>query len=68
MTDPAPRLAPRSAVAVADLELLRLARTDLDEIQAESPASIADRLRGLASFLPNRSEPEGPVRIGDAGR
>jgi hypothetical protein len=55
-------------VAVADLELLRLARTDLDEIQAESPASIADRLRGLASFLPNRSEPEGPVRIGDAGR
>jgi hypothetical protein len=55
-------------VAVADLELLRLARTDLDESTAESSASFADRLRGLAAFLPNRAEPEGPVRIGDAGR
>jgi hypothetical protein len=68
VTESAPRLAPRSAVAAADLELLRVARTNLDELEAPSGGSFADRLRGLAAFLPTRPEPEGPepvVRIGE---
>lgn len=63
MTDPAPRLAPRSAVAAADFELLRVARTDLAEAEAPA-ASLAGRIRReLAAFRVGRPEAER-----DAGR
>jgi hypothetical protein len=44
------RLAPRSAGAVADTELLRVARTDLDEPETVARLSLADRIRDLAPF------------------
>lgn len=50
MSDLALRLAPRSAVATADVELLRLART---EITAPAPAvapSLVGRIRDRASI------------------
>jgi hypothetical protein len=43
VTDPTRRIAPRSAVAVADTRLLRAARTDL--VSDASTPSIIDRLR-----------------------
>ena len=55
MTDLA-RLAPRSAGAVADTELLRVARTDFDDTEIAAQLSFADRIRGLASFRPLRSD------------
>jgi len=61
-----PRLAPRSAGAVADLELLRAARTAPDEADAEAVWSVVDRLRGLASLRPARPsafERSVPVRL-----
>lgn len=48
MIDPALRPAPRSVVAIADLELLRVARTQLDEPRPPAGISIGERLRGLA--------------------
>ena len=63
MTDLA-RLAPRSAGAVADTELLRVARTDLDDPETAAQLSFADRIRGLASFRPLRSDDASePVRL-----
>jgi hypothetical protein len=45
------RLTPRSAVAIADTELLRVARTQpLPEDGADQP-SLADRIRGLLTRL-----------------
>ena len=64
MTDLA-RLAPRSAGAVADTELLRVARTDLADQETVVEPSLADRIRGLTSFRPVRSSVETtePVRV-----
>ncbi|HKF84453.1 MAG TPA: hypothetical protein VKB30_01600 [Candidatus Limnocylindrales bacterium] len=64
MTDLA-RLAPRSAGAVADTELLRVARTDLDEAETAAHLTIADRIRGLAALRPIRSPDVAsvPVRL-----
>jgi len=63
------RLAPRSAGAVADTELLRVARTDLDDPETAARLSLTDRIRGLASYRPLRSPEDsaGPVRL-DARR
>ncbi|HET7829733.1 MAG TPA: hypothetical protein VFL03_09230 [Candidatus Limnocylindrales bacterium] len=47
MTDLA-RLAPRSAGAVADTELLRVARTDLDDPETSVRLTLTDRIRDLA--------------------
>lgn len=65
MTDLVPRLAPRSAGAVADTELLRVARTDLSDPESPASTGLAGRLRGLAAFRPTRPTPEdrGPVRL-----
>ncbi len=64
MTDLA-RLAPRSAGAVADTELLRVARTDLDEPETAAQVTIADRIRELRNLRPLRStdDASGPVRL-----
>jgi hypothetical protein len=56
MIDPAPRLAPRSVVAIADLELLRVARAELDDPSAPAGLSVGTRLRGLARFAGRRSD------------
>ena len=64
MTDLA-RLAPRSAGAVADTELLRVARTELDDPEASARLSLADRLRELAPFrvLRPADDSSTPVRL-----
>ncbi len=49
MTDVVPHLAPRSVVAIADLELLRVARTDIDVREIATPAGVRGRIRGLVS-------------------
>lgn len=54
MTDTSPRLAPRSAVAAADLELLRVARTELDSPEAPASASFTGRLLAFARFVVSR--------------
>lgn len=59
MTDPAPRLAPRSVGAVADFELLRVARTEFDEPEGGGSLSLADRIRDLAPFRALRASGEG---------
>jgi hypothetical protein len=61
------RLAPRSAGAVADTELLRVARTDLEDPDASTERTLADRIRELAGLRPLRapdvaSEPVRPDR------
>ena len=64
MTDLA-RLAPRSAGAVADTELLRVARTDLDDPETAAQLSLSERIRVLTSFRPLRSSDDTsmPVRL-----
>jgi len=59
------RLAPRSAGAVADTELLRVARTDLGDPETAAQLSISDRIRVLAAFRPLRSSDDtsAPVRL-----
>lgn len=66
MTDRLPRLAPRSVGAVVDLELLRVARTELDAAETAATLTLADRIRGLAAFRVSRAdEDEGEVvRLG----
>jgi hypothetical protein len=54
LSDTAPRLAPRSAVAVADLELLRVARHDLGDPETVAAVGLADRIRGLPIFRAQR--------------
>jgi hypothetical protein len=65
VTDPAPRLAPRSVAAAADFELLRVARTDLDEPETAATLTIADRIRGLAGL---RARRPGDAGIAGSGR
>jgi hypothetical protein len=59
------RLAPRSAGAVADTELLRVARTDLDDPETAAQLSLSERIRVLTSFRPLRSSDDTstPVRL-----
>ena len=48
MSDTEPRLAPRSAGAIADTELLRVALADIAGAGADGPLTLAERIR---SFL-----------------
>jgi hypothetical protein len=59
------RLAPRSAGAVADIELLRVARTDLDDPEASARLSLTDRIRDLAPLRALRptDDRSTPVRL-----
>jgi hypothetical protein len=59
------RLAPRSAGAVADTELLRVARTELADPEASAHLSLADRIRDLAPFRARRPSDDrsAPVRL-----
>ena len=59
MSDVAPRLAPRSVAAAADFELLRVARTDLDELETAATPSLVDRIRGRAAFRATRQPGNG---------
>ena len=45
------RLTPRSAVTIADTELLRVARTQPLPEHADDQPSLADRIRGLLTRL-----------------
>ncbi|HSP20416.1 MAG TPA: hypothetical protein VLQ79_12925 [Myxococcaceae bacterium] len=55
MSDPVPRLTPRSEGAVADAELLRVALTDIAIMAPSSDASLTGRIRALLARL-TRSE------------
>lgn len=68
MSDLAPRLAPRSAVASADFELLRVARHDLDEPETAATLTLADRIRGLAAFRATRTSEDGAPGLMHPGR
>jgi hypothetical protein len=59
VSDPAPRLAPRSSAAAADFELLRVARTDLEEPETAATLTLADRIRGLSAFRALRPTDDG---------
>jgi hypothetical protein len=66
LTDTTTRLTPRSAGAAADFELLRVARTELDDQDSRATLSLADRIRGLALFRaasPSEDDTAGPVRL-----
>lgn len=45
MTESTTRLTPRSAGAIADTELLRVARTDIAPPEPVAGVSLADRIR-----------------------
>ena len=64
MTDLA-RLAPRSAGAAADTELLRVARTEFDDTETAVQVSLADRIRELRNLRPLRSSDDSsaPARL-----
>ena len=47
MSDTEPRLAPRSAGAIADTELLRVALTDIGGAGADGPLTLAERIRAV---------------------
>ena len=51
MSDAPMRLTPRSAVTIADTELLRVARTQPLPEHAEDQPTLADRLRTLLTRL-----------------
>ena len=58
MSDTEPRLAPRSAGAIADTELLRVARTDVAGAEADGPLTLAERIRSvLVRFARSDAEP-----------
>jgi len=57
------RLAPRSAGADADTELLRVARTDLDDPETSVQLSLADRIRELRNLRPLRAGHEAPAPV-----
>jgi len=63
------RLAPRSAGAVADTELLRAARTDLDDPETATQLSLSERIRVLTSYRPLRASDDTatPVRLDRPG-
>jgi hypothetical protein len=67
LTDLVPRLTPRSAVAIADTELLRVARTDLVEPETAVSRTLADRIRGLAAFRAERPTDDERAATTDAG-
>ena len=56
MSDTAPRLAPRSAGATVDAELLRVARTQPVEPETQARLSIGERIRGLALLRATRPQ------------
>ena len=68
MPVPEPRLAARSAGAIVDVALLRAARTDLAEPDGVSRITLADRLRGFATFRPPRPSGVGTLVAGRASR
>jgi hypothetical protein len=47
VTDAVARLAPRSAGAIADVELLRVARTSAGDLASRRPEGVAGRIRGF---------------------
>jgi hypothetical protein len=47
VTDTSTRLTPRSAGAIADTELLRVARTDIAPPERTAGASLAERIRAV---------------------
>ena len=47
LTDTTTRLTPRSAGAIADTELLRVARTDIAPPEPAATTSLADRIRAV---------------------
>jgi hypothetical protein len=55
LSDLEPRLAPRSAGAIADTDLLRVARTDFTATEADGQLSLAERIR---SFLVRFARPD----------
>jgi hypothetical protein len=58
LSDIAPRLAPRSAGAIADTELLRVARTDIAGPEVDAPLSLAERIRSfLERFARSDAQP-----------
>jgi hypothetical protein len=58
LSDIAPSLAPRSAGAIADTELLRVAITDVGGPDAATPTSLAGRIRSfLVRFTRSDAEP-----------
>jgi hypothetical protein len=59
MIEPTTRLTARSAFATADLELLRVARTDLDDPGSPEGGTFGSRLRGLARLRVARPADEG---------
>jgi hypothetical protein len=54
VTETSTRLTPRSAGAIADTALLRVARTDIAPPEPVAGMSLADRIRALLRF--SRSE------------
>jgi len=54
VTETSTRLTPRSAGAIADTELLRVARTDIAPPEPTPGVSLTDRIRALLRF--SRSE------------
>jgi hypothetical protein len=67
LSDIAPRLAPRSVAAAADFELLRVARTDLDEPETVANLSLVDRIRGLATLRAPRQPADSLADIAPPG-
>jgi hypothetical protein len=63
VTDPAPRLAARSAGATADVALLRAARTDARDPESATTRSLAERLRDLVAFRSMRLPAGEPVLV-----
>jgi hypothetical protein len=47
--DDTPTIAPRSGVAIADFELLRVARTDVEASETVVRTGVGERLRSLVS-------------------
>jgi hypothetical protein len=57
LSETAPRLAPRSAGAIADSELLRVALTDVGGPAADRSLGIAERIRSfLVRFVRSDAE------------
>jgi hypothetical protein len=58
LSDITPRLAPRSAGAIADTDLLRVARSDIAGPSADHPLTLAERIRSfLERFARSDAEP-----------
>ena len=58
MSDISPSLAPRSAGAIADTQLLRVAITDVGGPGTDAPTSLAGRIRAfLVRFTRSDADP-----------